>query len=436
MTRISSLSERPRSQRPRRLADWLNPTGERKVHSLVDKVYQRKNLELAWRKVKQNAGSAGVDGQSMEAFAACKEEHLERLHQELRDQTYQPRPVKQHLIPKAGQPGQFRPLGIPTIYDRVCQQALLNRLEPIFEPVFDEASFGYRKGRSTKDALRKIWREIEAGNEWIVDADLKNFFGSVDQEKLLTLIHQRVSDGRVLRLINDMLKAGCIAEGRWLTTEQGTPQGGVVSPILSNVLLTPFDGEMRRQGYQLTRYADDWVVTCRTRSEAQQALTAAKKILAALGVTLNEAKTRLVHVSYGFEFLGYKIKRGSRPLKLAPRQIRSGLREGGLYAYPRDKSLQHFKDQVRRRTARKAPVATQTLIAELNPVIRGWGLYFCKAHVRKLFARLDRWILRRIWSHRFKRWRCRGWQQLPERRLYGEMGLVRLVFLIPSLNLR
>ena len=436
MTRISSLSERPISQSPRRLADWLNPTGERKVHSLVDKVYQRKNLELAWRKVKQNAGSAGVDGQSMEAFEARLEEHLERLHQELRDQTYQPQPVRQHLIPKAGQPGQFRPLGIPTIYDRVCQQALLNRLEPIFEPIFDDASFGYRRGRSTKDALRKIWKEIAEGNEWIVDADLKNFFGSVDQEKLVTLVSQRISDGRVLRLINQMLKAGCIAEGRRLETEQGTPQGGVVSPILSNVLLTPFDREMRRRGYRLTRYADDWVVTGQTRIEAQQALSAAQKILTALGVTLNEAKTRIVHVSHGFEFVGYKIKRGSRRLALAPGRIRSGTRQGDLYAYPRDKSLQHFKEQIRQRTARRAPVDTQTLIADLNPVIRGWGLYFCKAPVRKLFARLDRWILRRIWSHRFKRWRCRGWKQLPERHLYGEMGLVRLVFLIPSLNLR
>lgn len=436
MTRISSLCERPRSQRPRRLTDWLNPTGERKVHSLVDKVYQRKNLELAWRKVKRNAGAAGVDGQTMEVFEVRLDEHLDRLQRELRDQTYEPQPVKQHLIPKAGQPGQFRPLGIPTIYDRVCQQALLNRLEPIFEPVFDDASFGYRRGRSTKHALRKVWREIADGNEWIVDADLKNFFGSVDHEKLLTLVNRRVSDGRVLRVIDQMLKAGCMAEGRRLETAQGTPQGGVVSPILSNILLTPFDGEMRQRGYRLTRYADDWVVTCRTRIEAQHALSEAQKILAALGVTLNEAKTRIVPVSQGFEFLGYKIKRGSRRLALAPERIRSGTRQGDLYAYPRDKSLQHFKAQIRQRTRRKAPVDTPTLIADINPVIRGWGLYFCKAHVRKLFARLDRWILRRIWSHRFKRWRCRGWKHLPEQRLYGEMGLVRLVFLIPSLKLR
>jgi RNA-directed DNA polymerase len=402
----------------------------------VDKVYKRKNLEMAWLRVKRNAGAGGVDEQSLAMFESCLDEQLARLHAELKDGTYRPLPVLQQLIPKSGQPGKFRKLGIPTIYDRVCQQALLNRLEPIFEPVFDEASFGYRRGRSTKDALRKIWNELADGYEWIVDADLKDFFGAVEHEKLLTLVGQRVSDSRVLRLIEQMLKAGCIAEGKRLETEQGTPQGGVVSPILSNILLTPFDREMRRRGYRLTRYADDWVVTCRTRREAQQALEQAKTILTALGVSLNESKTHIVHVSRGFEFLGYKIKRGSRRLALPSHKIRSGTRHGDLYAYPREKSIQHFMDQIRKRTRRKAPVDTRELIAEINPVIRGWGLYFCKAHIRKLFARLDRWILRRIWSHRFKRWRCRGWKHLPERRLYNEMGLVRLVFLIPSLNLR
>jgi RNA-directed DNA polymerase len=165
------MSERPRSDRPRRLADWLNPTGAKKVHSLVDKVYKRKNLELAWTRVQRNDGAGGVDGQSLAEFEEVLDEQLERLSQELRTDTYQPLPVRRHLIPKAGQPGKSRPLGIPTIYDRVCQQALLNRLEPIFEPVFDDASFGYRKGRSTKDALRKIWKELAAGAAWIVDAD-------------------------------------------------------------------------------------------------------------------------------------------------------------------------------------------------------------------------------------------------------------------------
>src|SRR5919109_2177200 len=236
MTRISSFSERPRSHRPRRLTDWLNPTGERKVHSLVDKVYKRKNLELAWSKVKSNAGAARIDGQSIEAFEAQLDEQLGRMHAELRDGTYQPLPVRQQLIPKAGRPGKYRSLGIPSIYDRVCQQALLNRLEPIFEPVFDDANFGYRRGRSTKDAMRKVWTEIQDGREWIVDADLKDFFGSVDHAKLLTLVAQRIADGRVLRLIEAMLKAGSYGQGRLFPTERGTPQGGVVSPLLSNIL--------------------------------------------------------------------------------------------------------------------------------------------------------------------------------------------------------
>jgi RNA-directed DNA polymerase len=182
----SSFSERPRSCWPRRLADWLNPTGARKVHSQVDKVYKRKNLALAWERVWRNQGGGGVDGQSLEEFNESLDEHLDRLHEELKSDTYAVQPVRQHLIPKAGQPGKFRSLGIPTIYDRVCQQALLNRLEPIFELVFDEANFGYRQGRSAKDALGKVWKEVKEGNEWIVDADLKDFFGSVDHEKLMT----------------------------------------------------------------------------------------------------------------------------------------------------------------------------------------------------------------------------------------------------------
>ena len=429
----SSLSEKPISHWPRRLADWLNPTEAKKVHSLVDKVYKRKNLELAWEKVRRNKGSGGVDGQSLEEFKESLDEHLDRLHEELKTNAYMPRPVRQHLIPKAGQPGKFRALGIPTIYDRVCQQALLNRLEPIFEPVFDEANFGYRKGRSTKDALGKVWKEVKDGNEWIVDADLKDFFGSVDHGKLMTLMNQRISDSRVLRLIEKMLTAGCAASGRLLPTEQGTPQGGVVSPLLSNVLLTPFDREMRRKGYRLTRYADDWVVTCKTKAEATAALAVATRILSRLGVTLHSEKTRIVHVRHGFEFLGFKIKRGSRPLRLRADKIRSGAATGKLYAYPRQKSVDHFKEQVRCRTRRKASVSTQELIEQVNPVIRGWGLYYCKAHVRKLFHRLDAWIVRRIWSHRYKRWRCQGWKTLPTPKLYGEMGLVNLISLIPSL---
>src|SRR5216684_2112860 len=206
------MSEKPVHSRLRRLVDWINLTGAKKVHSLIDKVYKRKNLEMAWEKVKANRGSGGVDGQGLEAFEVQLDQQLDRL-------------------------------------------------ERIFEPLFDDASFGYRRGRSTKDALRKVWKEIQGGSEWIVDADLRDFFGSVDHEKLLTLVAQRVADGRVLRLIKAMLKAGSYGQGKLFPSECGTPQGGVASPLLSNILLTPFDQEMRRKGYQLTRFADDWVIT-------------------------------------------------------------------------------------------------------------------------------------------------------------------------------
>jgi group II intron reverse transcriptase/maturase len=412
--------------------DWLNPAGVKKVHSLIDKVYKRKNLEMAWERVKANRGSGGVDGQTLEVFAEQLDQNLDRLQSELKEGIYQPQPVRQVQIPKMGKPGEFRGLGIPTICDRVCQQALLNRLQPIFEPVFDEANYGYRRGRSTKDALRKVWKEIDSGSEWIVDADLKDFFGSVDHEKLLTLVAQQIADSRVLRLIEAMLKAGSYGKGRLFPTERGTPQGGVASPLLSNILLTPFDREMRRKGYQLTRYADDWVITCKSAAEARAAIDAARRILKQLGVELHPQKTRIVHVQYGFEFLGYKIKRGKR-LYLPATKIRSQARSGGLYAYPREKSIRRFKDEVRQRTKRRVPLATEQLIEALNPLLRGWGEYYKRAHVRKLFNQLDRWIVRRIWSHRFRRWRNCGWKQLPTATLFGEYELVNLVGLIPSL---
>lgn len=283
--------------------------------------------------------------------------------------------------------------------------------------------------------MRKVWKEIRSGREWIVDADLKDFFGSVDHEKLLTLVAQRVADGRVLRLIQAMLKAGSYGQGRLFPTERGTPQGGVVSPLLGNILLTPFDQEMRRKGYQLTRYADDWVVTCGSAAEARAAVAAALRILNELGVQLHPQKTRIVHVRQGFEFLGYKIKRG-RQLRLPPGKIRSGAQSGALYAYPREKSIRHFMDQVRALTRRRVPLRTKELIEELNPVLRGWGHHYKRAHVRKLFHRLDGWIVRRVRSHRCRRWRNGGWRQLPETKLYGEYGLVNLVQLIPSIASR
>ena len=431
----SSLCEKPERHAPRRLSDYLVLEGQmQKVHSLVDKVYSRKNLKLAWERVRANQGASGADGVSIEAFADNLEENLERLHQELRAGTYQPQAVRRLEIPKRGAPGKTRPLGIPSVYDRVCQQALVNRLEPIFEKVFDPSSFGYRKGRKTADALTKIWREVEAGNEWIVDADLKDYFGSVDHDKLMTLVGKQVADGRVLDLIQQMLKAGYEEKGQKFATPRGTPQGGVVSPLLSNILLTPFDKEMRRQGYQLTRWADDWVVTCRTRVEAEHVLARAVKILDQLGVTLNREKTRIVHITHGFEFLGFKIQRGKGRFKLPHARIKSKLNRQNLYAIPTQKSVDRFKDQIRACTQRRVPLRMGELIKTINPIIRGWGNYYCRSRVRKRFAQLDRWVIRRLWSHRTKRWRNSGWKEYPTKRLRVEFKLVSLIALIPSLQ--
>jgi RNA-directed DNA polymerase len=401
----------------------------------VDKVYSRKNLKLAWERVRANRGASGTDGITIGAFEVNLDANLERLHQELRDKTYQPQPVRRLEIPKRGTPGKTRPLGIPSVYDRVCQQALVNRLESIFEKVFDPSSFGYRKGRKTADALSKIWREVEAGYEWIVDADLKNYFGSVDHEKLMTLVGKQIADSRVLRLIQQMLKAGYEEKGQRFETPRGTPQGGVISPLLSNILLTPFDKEMRHQGYRLTRWADDWVVTCRTRAEAKDALVRAAKILGKLGVTLNREKTRIVHIAQGFEFLGFKIGRGKGRLKLSRDRITSKLNRHNLYAIPTQKSLDRFKDQIRALTQRKTPLRMGELIKTINPIIRGWGNYYCRSQVRKRFHQLDGWIVRRLWSHRAKRWRNNRWKDYPTKRLLGEFKLVNLVSLIPSLRI-
>jgi RNA-directed DNA polymerase len=427
----SSLCEKPERHAPRRLSDYLMLEGQKqKVHSLVDKVYSRENLKLAWERVRANRGAGGADGITIEAFEANLDANLERLHQELRDKTYQPQPVrrlKEVLPERRGHWAYHR-------FTTGCQ-ALVNRLETIFEKVFDPSSFGYRKGRKTADALTKIWREVEAGNEWIVDADLQDYFGSVDHEKLIALVGKQIADSRVLKLIQQMLEAGYEEKGQQFATPRGTPQGGVISPMLSNILLTPFDKEMRHQGYRLTRWADDWVVTCRTRAEAERALVRAAKILDRLGVTLNREKTRIVHITHGFEFLGYKIQRGKGKFKLTRDRIKSTLNRQNLYAIPTQKSVDRFKDQIRTWTKRHTPLRMGELINTINPIIRGWGNYYCRSHIRKRFSQLDRWIVRRLWSHRTKRWRNAGWREYPTKRLRAEFKLVSLVALIPSLQI-
>jgi len=407
----------------------------KKVHSLVDKVYHPTNLKLAWKKVKSNRGSGGIDKISIQDFTNVAEEELQKLHQQLKEATYEPMPVRRVYIQKRGKPNKKRPLGIPAIRDRVCQQALKNRLEPIFEQGFNDCSFGYRPGRSPHQAMRKIYRELLIGYEWIVDADLRDFFGSVQHERLIDMIAEKVSDGRILKLIRKMLKAGYMEQGIRHLTQEGTPQGSVISPLLSNIYLNQFDHEMESRGYRLTRFADDWVVLCRTRGEAIKALEEAREVLKSLGLTIHPEKTKITNINKGFEFLGYKLKRG-KGLKLAKNKIKKRMNSSNIYAFPKEESIKRFKATIKERTKRRIPLTTKEIIDWINPVIRGWGIYYRKAHIRKLFNKLQRWIVRRIWSHHYKRWRNYGWKYYNESRLYGEFKLVSLLTLIPDLRLK
>jgi len=282
--------------------------------------------------------------------------------------------------------------------------------------------------------MRKVWREINEGNLWILDADLKSYFDSVDQDRLVNLICEEISDGSVLRLIRSFLEAGVMVGGAWEPTRTGVPQGGVASPLWSNIYLTPFDHAMTEAGYRLTRFADDFVVVCTTRQEAEAALALAKTFLQEkLGVSLHPEKTRIVHVTDGFEFLGYKIKRG-KGFRLAARKRTSKANPLNLYAIPRQRAVDRFKDQIRNLTRRKAPVRLCEMIAAINPIIRGWGNYYRKAHVRKLFHQLDGWIERRLRSFIAKRWRNAVWRKYPTQRLVAELGLVRLISLVPGIT--
>jgi RNA-directed DNA polymerase len=398
----------------------------RKAHSLISQVYDMRNLWQAWEKVKANKGSGGADGMTIARFGANPDHYLAILHGRLKDGSYRPRPVKRVEIEKPGSKAK-RPLGIPTVMDRVCQQAVVQVLEPIFEPTFSEVSFGFRPGRSAHQALRRVWGHLQQ-TEWVVDADIADFFGTLSHELLIDLVADRVADGKVLHLLRQMLTAGVLRDGVYESTIAGTPQGGVVSPLLSNIYLHVFDEKMAQSGVALTRYADDWVAICPSRAEAERALASARAVLEGeLKLRVHPDKTRIVHISQGFEFLGYKIGRGRRGLSH---------KAGGpsLYAIPRQRSVERFKDKVRAVTKRRGHRTLEQMVAELNPLVRGWGMYYRRAHVRRLYHRLNGWIVLRVWNLRYRRWRNAGWRTLPKPKLYGELGLVNLLQLIPSME--
>jgi RNA-directed DNA polymerase len=347
-----------------------------KWFSLVDKAIRPTTLEIAWRKVERNKGAAGVDGQSVERFAAVADRYLTELHEDLKNGSYRPSPVKRVSIPKGG--GQTRPLGIPTVKDRIVQTALKMTIEPVFEVQFRPGSYGFRPGRGCKDALREVDRLLKEGYTHVVDADLKSYFDTIPHDRLMARVGETISDGRVLKLIDGFLKQEIMSDmARWQPTT-GTPQGAVLSPLLANIYLHPLDLLMEQNGRRMVRYADDFVILCRTKDEAEAALREIGAWTAASGLTLHPDKTRVTdsrQPGQGFEFLGYRFEAGRR--------------------FVRKKSLKAFKDKVRAKTKRSRGDSLARIVADLNPMLRGWFGYF-KHATPTLFRNLDRSIRRRL----------------------------------------
>lgn len=381
--------------------------------SLIDKVYADRTLELAWAKVKSNAGGSGVDHITVARFAKDCPRGLLDLKEQLRKASYQPRPVKRVWIPKPGTK-EKRPLGIPTVRDRIVQTALRLVIEPIFEHRFAEHSYGFRPGRGCKDALRRVQTLLNEGYTWIVDADLKAYFDTIPKDRLMRRVEERIADRRVLTLIRGYLDQGVMEE---LTlhepTERGTPQGAVISPLLANIYLDPLDHLLAHNGVEMVRYADDFVLLGRSEEAAKAALARVQAWVAENGLTLHPEKTRLVDATQpgGFDFLGYHFERG--------------------YRWPRRKALDRFRDKVRELTPRKSGESMEATIAKLNDMLRGWFGYFKHSH-RTTFPRLDSYIRSRLRSilrkRARKRGRGRGADHLKWRNHYfDELGLFSLM---------
>jgi RNA-directed DNA polymerase len=347
--------------------------------SLIDKVCRVATLKAAWLSVKANGGSAGSDHQSIKGFERDLEANLTRLEEELRSGTYRPRNIRRVYIDKPGSRDK-RPLGIPAVRDRVVQAALRMTIEPIFEREFVPGSYGFRPKRGCKDALREVEQLLKSGCIHVVDADIKAYFDSIPHDLLMNEVRKYISDGRVLKLLETFLKVD-ILDGmeRW-TPEGGTPQGAVISPLLANLFLHPVDIAMAEAGYRMVRYADDFVVLCGSRTEAQSALALVRKLIEERGLSLHPDKTKKVDMSQpgaGFDFLGYRFARNTR--------------------WPRKKSLAKVKDAVRRKTGRSNGHSLEAIIEDVNKTLKGWFEYFKHANVRT-FPRLDGWIRRRLRS--------------------------------------
>jgi RNA-directed DNA polymerase len=358
-----------------------------KWHTLHDKVYNRTNLTIASQMVLGNQGAAGVDHQTVEEFQEGQLEEIDRLMEDLRTGKYQPHSVKRVWISKLGST-EKRPLGIPTVRDRVVQTALLNVLEPIFDIGFAEHSYGFRKGRSCHHALERIEKLLAEGYTYVVDADLKAYFDTIPKDRLLERVGERVSDRGVLGLVKQFLEQGVMDDLREFTPEKGTPQGAVISPLLANLYLNPLDHLMSETGFAMTRYADDFVILCRSREDADRALAKVAQWVEENGLTLHPTKTKVVDSQVeGFDFLGYTFR--------------------GRLRLPRKKSMDKLKESIRAKTKRTNGCSLTRIAGSLSLTLQGWFGYFKHCH-GNVFTEVDQWVRGRLRSILRKRRGGRG----------------------------
>jgi RNA-directed DNA polymerase len=379
---------------------------------LWDKVLDERNLQSAFWAVWRNDGAPGIDGQTVQQFDQQAQAELARLREELRTQRYRRQAARRVWIPKPGTT-EKRPLGIPAVRDRTVEAAVRNVLEPIFERDFHEHSYGFRPGRGCQEAVKRIEELLGQGQIWCVDADLKSYFDTIPQERLMDQVRQRVVDGNILRLLEQCLKAGVMEELKgWQPSEKGTPQGSVISPLLANLYLNPLDHEMARLGWDMVRYADDFVVLCRSQEEAQHVLTMLQQWTQEAGLTLHPTKTRIVNATTeGFDFLGWHFR--------------------GRHKWPREKSIQKLQEKLRPLTRRTNGLSLSEIITRTNRTLRGWYGYFRESHPGEL-EDLDGWIRRRLRAMLRKRKKRPGFGKSKEdhrqwpKRWFAAQGLFSL----------